>query len=111
MTRKYSPGFLAEVARLDRIHRDSTTPSPTDIGLRQFFDFESRGIQPERPDPYFTHLLNGKRWWEWTINEYAVIYLTEEWPGWAAIEEDFADDPRGLRQIEARCRRVTVNST
>lgn len=98
--------FLREARRFDAINRQQGSPAPTDIGLRQFHRFESLGETPEHPDPYFTHLVNGKRWWEWTLNSYAELYLTDDWPGWAQLEVDFADDPRGFKQLESRIGRV-----
>lgn len=93
---------MAEVARFERA---STVPiRRSDDGLRQFHAWESRGEEPETPNAYFAQLLDGKKWWEWTVNEYAGLYGTNEWPGWATLEEDFKDDLAGLRQIRQRLR-------
>ena len=100
--KKYRKSFLHEVARFDRCNRQTGSPFPNDIGLRQFYDYESRGIRPDAPDPYYVHLLNGKKWWEWTVNEYAGLFTTNDWPGWCILEQDFADDPAGLEQIRQR---------
>jgi len=74
----------------------------TKRGLQQFQEYESKGVYPEYPDPYFIRLLNGKKWWEWTVNEYAARYGTAEWPGWVQLEQDFASDPAGLEAIARR---------
>ena len=74
----------------------------TSIGLQQFYERESKGREPGEPDPYFLRLCNGKKWWEWTVNEYAALYSTSEWPGWRQLEDDFRTDPRGLEAIARR---------
>lgn len=65
-------------------------------------DYESRGVKPPRPHPYFESLLNGKKWWEWQLNEIAATYGTGDWWGWATLEQDYADDLAGLKQIVQR---------
>ena len=92
-------GFLASVRRYERCQPGA---SRTEVGLRQFHGLESRGEHPEIPDVYFQRLLDGKRWWEWTLNEYAGLYSTPEWPGWERLREDFADDLPAVRQIRQR---------
>ena len=75
-------------------------PISSEVGLQQFFDLESSGIRPADPDPYFDLLVDGKR--EWGIRSKTILDLryTREWPGWFCLEQDFAEDPEGLRQIE-----------
>jgi hypothetical protein len=97
------PSFMREIERFDRVNRQPGSPEKSDAGIRQFFELESRGIRPESPDPYFTHLCNGKAWWEWSVNQYAELYLTDDWPGWSQVEADFAGDERGLKQVRRRC--------
>jgi hypothetical protein len=72
----------------------------SDDGLREFIEFENGGADPVAP--YGKFLLDGKRWLEWTINEYAALYGTFEWPGWGQLEIDFAEDPKMLRMIRQR---------
>lgn len=106
------------------LHSDSLSPEilrferccdgypRTKIGLAQFRVYESTGQGPgerdalgnwgSEADPYFVRLWNGKRWWEWTVNEYASAYGTRDWPGWTVLQRDFADDPDGLEQIARR---------
>lgn len=98
--------FRREARRFDAINRQAGSPPPTERGLRQFHRFESLGETPAQPDPYYEHLVDGKRWWEWTLNSYAELYLTDDWPGWAQLEEDFADDPAGFKQLERRIGRI-----
>lgn len=69
-------------------------------GLRQFLAYESRGIRPESPDPYFTRLLNGKKWWEWTIEQYRTAFKTGvDWFGFYTYRRDFKNDHRGFNMI------------
>ena len=96
---KYRDRFLHEVARFERCQPGV---SRTDLGLAQFYRYESTGARPADADPYFSRLRDGKRWWEWTLNQCRDLYFTRDWWGWAQIEEDFADDLAGLRQVEAR---------
>lgn len=98
---RYRQSFLDEVVRFERCNPCPAGSEP--IGLRQFFDRESRGITPESGTPYFRRLLDGKKWWEWTLNEYADRYLTWEWWGWWQITKDFAGDLAGFRQACQRC--------
>lgn len=101
----YSHSFLIECLRHARACDLPYYPM-SDIGLSQFHDYESRGIKPSSPDPYFTRLLNGKAWHEWTLNFIASTYLTDEWLGWAILEYYYRHDLAGLKQIEQRCRRI-----
>ncbi len=103
--KRLSESFLAECRRFERCN-DASSASRSEIGLRQFHTYESRGTMPEAPDPYFVRLLDGKKWWEWTLNYYADQLRNnggQEWPGWFQITEDWQDDPAGLRQIARRC--------
>lgn len=93
------------VRQHERYARLGGSAEPTEIGLRQFVDYESRGVFPDDPCPYFRRLLDGKKWWEWTVNEYASLYGTMEWFGWYQLEADFRNDVDGLRQIAQRVKR------
>lgn len=88
-----------EVERFERC-QDGVPRSK--VGLSQFLSRESTGGNPAKPDPYFIRLLNGKKWWEYTVNQYAAQYGTWEWPGWKCLEEDFREDRAGLEQIFRR---------
>lgn len=101
---KYRKSFLDEVKRFDECNKccQKHCPSLTDLGIKQFHEFESHGKTPNEPDPYFTHLLNGKKWWEWTLNYIAATYLTWEWVGWYCYAKDFIDDPAAFRQLRQR---------
>lgn len=87
---------------IERFERCCDGAAPTLTGLHQFHAHESKGTKPQEPDPYYQRLLNGKRWWEWTVNEYASLYESWEWWGWAMLEQDFKNDPAGLKQIRDR---------
>jgi hypothetical protein len=91
--------FMREVSRFERCCGGADC---TQAGLAQFHDYESRGIRPATPDPYFARLLDGKRWWEWQVNEIARMYGTDEWWGWHQLAEDFANDKPALKQIADR---------
>lgn len=99
---KYKPKFLKEVERFDELANHRTPP--TDAGLKQFFEYESYGKMPDDPDPYFMALLNGKKWWEWTLNFYAERFHCGDWPGWYILAFDFKDDPAGFKQLRQRLR-------
>ena len=101
---RYKQSFLTEVARFEGCNTATALLCRSNIGLRQFFDYESRGIVPTEPDQYFAFLLNGKKWWEWTLNFMADSYLTFHWDGWLLKAFDFLGDPSGFRQLRARCR-------
>lgn len=100
---RFRDSFLREVERFDRCNRQPGSPVRTERGVEQFHAFESRGEVPENPDSYFTHLCNGKAWWEWTLNEYKKMLFTAEWPGWECLQHDFRDDPAGFNQLRQRC--------
>ena len=95
--------MLVEVERFERCMDQRGSAPRNDRGLRQFVDYESRGIMPAEPDRYFERLLDGKRWWEWTLNEYAKSRFTDWWPGWNTITDWFSGDPSGLEQVRRRC--------
>ena len=76
-------------------------PPFTREGLDEFVAYESGGPKPSTP--YGTRLLDAKRWMEWTINEYAALRGTDDWPGWAQLALDFQDDPKLYRMIRQRC--------
>jgi hypothetical protein len=99
---KFKDSWLREVARFERI--ENAGGKRSELGLVQFHAFESHGERPPNPDPYFEALLNGKRWWEWTINYYAEMFGTAEWPGWNQLQMDFVSDDQGLAQIKKRLR-------
>jgi len=85
-----------------RYARIGGSKNKTKIGERQFIEYESTGKFPEQPDSYFNCLLDGKKWWEWTLNEFASLYGKWEWPGWLQLEQDFDDDLPGLKQVVQR---------
>ena len=79
---------------------------PTDIGRQQFFDFESRGIVPENPDPYYLRLSDGRKWLDWQRNDMKEQYFRYlngisdcGWYGWHQLREDFKDDLEVLKLL------------
>lgn len=72
----------------------------TEEGVRQFMAYESKGVEPDHPDPYFTRLLNGKRWWEWTVEQYRDSWKNRaDWFGFLTYRRDFKNDHRGFRML------------
>jgi hypothetical protein len=61
----------------------------SDKGRTQFFNQQSYGIFPENPDDYYLKLLDGKKWFDWQIQEYISLYLSDDWWGWYQIVEDY----------------------
>ena len=100
--KQYKAGWLLEVLRFKACSRQEKPPQGSRVGLSQFHAYESRGVFPSDPDPFFQRLLHGKRWWEWTLNQYGALFFTNEWPGWALLEQDFRGDERGLNQVRRR---------
>jgi hypothetical protein len=113
---KYRRGFLEMVKRYSESNTSNKYAEPTDRGLEQFFLYESKGIRPDEPDPYFQHLLGGKAWWEWTLNEYADAFekscrlgcsFTDcRWDGWYSLAYQFIEDPVGFKQLRQRIARI-----
>lgn len=65
----------------------------TKQSLQEFVLYEN-GKLDYPPCASTQNLIDAKRWFEWTINEYANLYGTQEWPGWLQLEKDFQDDPK-----------------
>ena len=95
---------MREIERFERCST-ATVPPRTDVGLQQFVAIESKGERPESVEPYCQSLIDGKRWWEWTVNEHAARYMTDEWYGWPTLINDFSGDESGFRQIVQRIRK------
>lgn len=66
---------------------------PSLEGRKQFALWVAQGIYPEKPHPYFSCLKHGKSMFDITYTMYRKMYLTDDWWGWYAIEEDFKDEP------------------
>lgn len=94
--------FLKECERFDACVRQPGSAAFSQIGLVQFFEYESRGIRPDDPDPYFVLLLDGKKWWEWTLNNIADQFFGDNWPGWYCLAIDWLADPIGFKQLRQR---------
>jgi hypothetical protein len=103
---KYRQKFLTQCDRFAKCCTAWPDVLPTELGYEQFHRYESHGISPDSPDPYYEKLIAGKKWWEWTVNQYAEIYLTPDWIGWHQLRLDFHDDADGYRQI---CQRIGVD--
>jgi len=103
---KISQNMRQEIWRFDR-----SCPGPAkrnQLGMEQFAKFEATGKTPEESDPYFLRLLDGKRWWEWTLNEYLKVCNQAAagdglcWDGWFQLAKDFVDDINGFKQLRQR---------
>lgn len=68
------------------------TAQPNNIGKEQFFNKQSYGVTPNKPDSYYLRLIDGKKWFDWQIQEYIELYLSEEWWGWEQIINDYKND-------------------
>jgi len=100
---RLTTSFAAEISRFDKCGRQPTSGKTTDIGIEQFYEYESSGIKPVEPDPYYALLCNGKARWEWMLNDIAGRFWTDMWRGWYVYAIDFKDDPAGFKQLRQRC--------
>lgn len=98
---KISKKFKREIERFE-ISCGCKKIKRTDLGLKQFFDKESKGIIPDDPDEYYLLLLNGKKWWEWTLEFIKDRYKKGEWFGFLITFLDFQNDKSGYEQIRSR---------
>ena len=87
---------------VQRLERSAThqLSQRTEDGLAEFIAYENGGPVPLTP--YGADLLSCKRWQEWTLNQIAALYGTDEWPGWAQLRADCHDDPKWVRMIYDR---------
>lgn len=60
------------------------------VGANQFWLFESRGIEPAKPDPYYLDLRRGKMERQHAITEMKNSFGTADWFGWDYIERKYA---------------------
>ena len=51
-------------------------------GLAQFHAYESQGVRPERPSPYFLRLDGGRSMFNAMAKEVRESYCTDRWQGW-----------------------------
>lgn len=70
-----------------------------EIGRKQFFDFESKGIVPENKNVFFECLCDGKRWFSVQQEMIRKTYLTQEWDGLYSYFEWFKGERFMLRYI------------
>lgn len=74
-------------------------------GLRQFIAFDSEGIRPENPHPYFLVLDSGKRWWNWHKTGMRENFLGINkddaflWPGLYQLREDYMGEMWILKML------------
>ena len=59
------------------------------VGARQFWQYESDGTEPAKPDPYYLDLRRGKMERQHAITEMAKSYGTADWFGWDYIEREY----------------------
>ncbi len=95
--------FRIEADRFKKCATNEASVEYSEKGVEQFYCYESTGQIPEFPDPFFNLLVNGKKWWEWTLNFIKDTYLTEKWSGWYMYAKDFKNDPNGFKQLRQRC--------
>jgi hypothetical protein len=64
---------------------------PDDEGLAQFHEYESRGVRPAEPTPYFLRLAGGRSMFNALQKTVRESYGTPEWQGIAADREAMPD--------------------
>lgn len=62
---------------------------PTENGRLQFFQHQSHGKIPKKPDPYYTALVKGKENFDFLCSEYHNMYFSDYWWGFLRIYEDW----------------------
>jgi hypothetical protein len=62
---------------------------PTELGRRQFFLYQSSGLIPGNPDPYYETLTNGKWQFDFLSSEYLKMWRKREWWGWYLLWNDW----------------------
>jgi hypothetical protein len=63
--------------------------SPTEGGRKQFFEKQSKGIEPDVPDSYYTFLMKGKWSFDFLSSEYKKMWVKREWWGWLTLWLDW----------------------
>jgi|SRR3990167_1108252 len=63
--------------------------APNVIGREQFILYQSQGIKPDNPDPYYEMLNRGKLNFDFLCNEYRKMYWSGEWCGWLQLWKDW----------------------
>ena len=62
---------------------------PNDIGRKQFFDYQSKGIYPKEENNYFKTLIDGKWQFDFLSSEYYNAFICGEWWGWHQLRKDW----------------------
>lgn len=82
---------------------------PTEAGRRQFFEFETHGIAPESPDPFYLCLSEGRKWMDWMRNELKDAYKRyldgdlDSWYGWYMLHLDWKGELHILKLLMNWC--------
>ena len=72
---------------------------PTKIGRQQFFDYETYGTCPEKPDPFFLCLRQGKKWFNVQQDDLRKSWGTGEWFGFYCYWKDWKGQRWVLRHL------------
>lgn len=78
--------MVLEETKMEQLYRHFGEPKdiePTELGRQQFHDKESRGIDPDNPDPYYKRLMYGKS--NLTTTQNLIIEFSSQkfgWDGW-----------------------------
>lgn len=97
----YEPGVL---------NAGPTEWAPSDVGREQFVKHQSKGIEPEVPDPFYTVLTGGKRLFDFICKQLLDLWRSESWWGLHLIWLDWEGDRWVLPHIlswwekETNCR-------
>jgi hypothetical protein len=84
---------------LYKVFMDPEEVEPTQRGRDQFHDWESCGIEPDEPDPYFLSLKQGKKWFNVLQADIMHTYLTWEWWGFYQYWIDWKGQRWVLRHL------------
>ncbi len=64
----------------------------TGLGREQFFLAQTHGVFPEKPDPYYICLNDGKGLFDLQCSELQQMYQKGEWWGWYQLWMDWKDE-------------------
>jgi hypothetical protein len=83
-----------------------------ELGRQQFFDHESRGIEPSNPTPYYKCLRSGKQWMHWLEEQIRLSYFQRDfvdeddkshppppWEGWFRLWHDWKGELHILKML------------
>jgi hypothetical protein len=87
-----------ELEKLYLLYSDKEC-TPTELGRKQFYDFETYGRKPSDPDPFYDCLMQGKKWFSVDQESIRKSYLTWEWYGWYQYWSDWKGERWVLKYL------------